>query len=449
MAETDILSKIKKSKEALVDASTFPSVEEVKKEYDEKLAEYETERKKEKEKLAQEARDRHDEYVRQRKEIAEKAQKEGEAGYKAVNDYTYAIVQAYEQQEKDGGYKGSPAQAKQELKNSLKDLWNLSATSAQQELSGAYASISSSVDTFKNAKDTVASLYKNALGQGAGMLSNAKLTYQAAILNATDKDAMLDIQKQILTQKLTNRMIMDQIVDNVQNQMLTFKSAGTLIQNTVLIQKAYVAAYVKQTFGNPQFMANVTKVIELKVDNYVDAMAIDTVGKVNTKIGGAFDRVNDKVDKISTNIISYLDKAEKIDIIAKMNSQLDKITSIEDSFNKKMEKFNNSPVGIFLAPLVGAVSLGVGSGIKAMFASSPVTEAVKKVQTKIMSLQENIVKAKRFVAEKAQMVKDYVNNLKKKAQEAVAKFAQKIVADIKSKISSAISGAFGGKGVSL
>ena len=82
-------------------------------------------------------------------------------------------------------------------------------------------------------------------------------------------------------------------------------------------------------------------------------------------------------------------------------------------------------------------------------ASVPGLDAVKKVQTKIMSLQENIVKAKRFVAEKAQMVKDYVNNLKKKAQEAVAKFAQKIVADIKSKISSAISGAFGGKGVSL
>lgn len=422
-------------------------------EYDDKLAAYKKQRAEEKaaakKKRDEEAEKRHDEYVKQRKEIAEKAKKDGEAGYKAVNDYTYAAVKAYEEQEANGGYKGSPAQAKQELKNSLKDIWNLSTAGAQEELSGAYSGISSSIDTFKNAKDTVSGIYKDALGQGMGMLGNAKMTYQAALLNATNKDAMLDIQKQILTQKLTDRMIMDQIIDNVQNQMLNFKTAGQAIQNMLLVQKAYIAAYVKQTFGNPQFVANVTKVVEVKVDNYVEAMAIDTVGKVNTKIGGAFDRVNDKVDKISTNIISYLDKAEKIDILAKMNSQLDKITSIEDSFNKKMEKFNNSPVGIFLSPLIGAVSSSVGGGLKVMFASNPVTEAVKKVQTKIMSLQENIVKAKQFVAEKAQMVKDYVNNLKKKAQEAVKQFAQKIVADIKSKISSALGGMFKGKGVSF
>lgn len=422
-------------------------------EYDDQLAKYKKQRAEEKaaakKKRAEEAQKRHDEYVQQRKEIAERAKQNGEADYKAVNDYTYSAVKAYEEQEANGGYKGSSAQAKKELKESLKDIWNISTASAQEELSGAYSGISSSIDTFKNAKDTVSGIYKDALSQGAGMLGNAKLTYQAALLNAGDKDAMLDIQKQILTQKLTDRMIMDQIVDNVQNQMLNFKDAGTAIRNTLLIQRAYVAAYIKQTFGNPQFVANVTKVVSLKVNNYIEAMANEKAAEINNKIDSAFTKVDGKIDKVSNQIISYLDKAEKIDIVAKMNSALDKVTSIQDRIDKKIEKFNNSPVGIFLSPLIQSVAAVAVPGIQNMLVSNKIVDAVTKVKDKIVNLQKGIAKAKEFVTQKVQMVKDYLNQLKEKAKAAVQAFANKIVADIKSKISSALGGMFAKKGASF
>lgn len=424
-------------------------------EYEKQLADYKqkreaelAERKKEREAAAKK---RQQEYVEQRKALAEEGETSGKKGYQAVNDYTYTAITQYAAQEEERkktgvGYTGSSAQAKKELKDSIKDLWNMSAGDAVKEVSGAYKGMSSSIDTLKSAKDIVNDLVKGkTVTDGISSLKDASLAIQAAALNAKDKDGMLEIQKAILAQKLASRVVMDQIVDAVQMKMDALKDAGTMIKDTVLLQKAYIAAYVKQTFGNPQFMANVMHVVSIKVDNLVEAMAMEKVADVNKKIDTIFTRVDDKIDKVEKKSYEILDKAAKIDVLESFNSTIDKFTSL-DSLQKKLDK---SPFGFVLSPIVGAVAAVGNIAVKGMLSASGITGAVAKVQQKIVGLQSQITKAKAFVASRVQMVRDYVNKLKEKAQAAVKKFADQVVADIKSKISSALAGAFAGKGVSF
>lgn len=424
-------------------------------EYETKLAEYKKQHEAEKLKYKQERADaavkRHEEYVKQRKELAEQAEESGKNAYKSVNDYTYTAVEQYKQQEeqrkKTGtGYTGSSAQAKQELKDSIKDLWNMSTKDAAEELSGAYKGLSPSIDTLKNAKGTIKDILDNNIkGQGLDALKNSSLALQAAALNATDKDGMLEVQKAILTQKLSARVVMDQITDAVQMKVDTLQDAGTAVRNTLLLQRAYVAAYIKQTFGNPQFMANVTKVVSIKVDNYVEALAMEKVKTIDKKIDTIFTRIDDKLDKVSKKTNKLLDKVEKINVLESFNSAIDKFTSL-GGLQKKLEK---SPFGIILSPLVGAVSAVGSASVKIMLTSAGITGAVAKVQQKIVGLQSKIADARAFITSRIQMVRDYVNKLKEKAKAAIKQFANKVVADIKSKISSAVAGAFGGKGVSI
>lgn len=419
-------------------------------EYEDQLAAYKEQHAKEraeyKARQEQLAKDRHDKYLKDLDEKTKAAQDSGKKAYQSINDYTYSAVEAYKQQEESGGYKGSSSQAKKELKDSLKDLWKMGAGDAQDELSQAYKDASGSIDVFRNAKGTVQDLIKNSVGQGKNMLNDANLTYQAAMLNITDKDAMLEIQKQILAQKLADRIIMDQIADNVRNQMDIFMNAGKDIQNALLVQKAYIAAYVKQTFGNPQFMANVTHVVTIKVFNYVDAMKNEQVDKINGKIDKAFERVDKKLDKITEKSYKILDKAAKIDILKDFNNKLDKMTSLEGLQNK----LNKNPIlGPLLSPLVGAVSQVGNVAVKGFMASTGVTGAVARIQEKIVGLQSKIADAKNFIATRVQMVKDYLNQLKEKAKAAVKQFADKVVADIKAKTTAALTAAFAKKGASF
>ena len=60
-----------------------------------------------------------------------------------------------------------------------------------------------------------------------------------------------------------------------------------------------------------------------------------------------------------------------------------------------------------------------------------------------VEVQQQIQKAKEFIANKVQMVKNYVNDLKQKAIAAVKSYATQIINDITSKIKLNIGGALG------
>ena len=426
--------------------------EQNKKEYNEALDKYKKERaeKKAKEKQEREeaAKKRQEEYVKQRDAKSKEGEETGKNAYKQINDYTYTQKENYRQQVKDGGYKGTTADAKADLKNTLSDLWNMGTGDARKELSGAYKDISPSIDVFKNARSTVQGLYKNTvIGGVTEMAGNAQMALSAGALAAVDKDGMVNLQKIILSQKLADRAVLDNIMDAVNGQMQTFKDAGSAIKNAFLVQQAYVTAYVKQTFGNPQFMKNVTGVVAIKVGNYVEAWTNEQVNKymnkANEKIDKVFTRVDQKIDKISSKIDGALDKVDKltqIDLLGKMNDKIDKFTSLQGLQNK----LNKSPLGALLSPIVGTVGSVGGVAIKGMFAQTGITSAVSKIQEKMVGLHDKIVKAKEFVQQKVQMVKNYINDLKEKAKAIVTDFANKIVSDIKSKIQSAVAGAIGG-----
>lgn len=426
--------------------------EQNKKEYNEALDKYKKERaeKKAKEKQEREeaAKKRQEEYVKQRDAKSKEGEETGKNAYKQINDYTYTQKENYRQQVKDGGYKGTTADAKADLKNTLSDLWNMGTGDARKELSGAYKDISPSIDVFKNARSTVQGLYKNTvIGGVTEMAGNAQMALSAGALAAVDKDGMVNLQKIILSQKLADRAVLDNIMDAVNGQMQTFKDAGSAIKNAFLVQQAYVTAYVKQTFGNPQFMKNVTGVVAIKVGNYVEAWTNEQVNKymnkANEKIDKVFTRVDQKIDKISSKIDGALDKVDKltqIDLLGKMNDKIDKFTSLQGLQNK----LNKSPLGALLSPIVGTVGSVGGVAIKGMFAQTGITSAVSKIQEKMVGLHDKIVKAKEFVQQKVQMVKNYINDLKEKAKAIVTDFANKIVGDIKSKIQNAVAGAIGG-----
>ena len=421
-----------------------------KKEYDDALAKYKEERAKAKEKQteerAQEAMKRHDEFAKQHNELVKQGTDQGATAYKKINDYTYTEYEKWKEQEANGGYKGTSAQAKKELRDSISDIWNASTKDARDELSGAYKNVSGSVDALKNARQTMQDLYKGkVLGDGINGLSNSALNIQVAAMAVHDKNGMVDLQKAILTQKLADRMLLDNIADAVSNQMYSFQTAGANIKYAYLAQKAYVSAYIKQTFANPQFMANITKVVATKVDNYVEALTNEQVAKIGTKIDNVFTKVDKKLDRITYKATTTLDKLSKINILESMNDKIDKLTSLS-GLQKKLDK---SPVGFLLSPLVSGVASVGGLAVKGLFASTGITSAVARVQAKIFNLQKGIVKAKAWVTQKVQMVKNYVNTLKEKAKAVVTSFANKIVADIKSKIKNVATGMFGGKGISI
>lgn len=426
--------------------------EQNKKEYNDALDKYKKERaeKKAKEKQEREeaAKKRQEEYVKQRDAKAKEGDEAGKNAYKQINDYTYTQKENYRQQVKDGGYKGTSAEAKADLKNTLSDLWNMGTGDARKELSGAYKDISPSIDVFRNARSTVSDLYNNTvIGGVTEMAGNAQMALSAGALTAVDKDGMVNLQKIILTQKLADRAILDNITDAVNGQMQNFKDAGTAIKNAYLVQHAYIAAYVKQTFGNPQFMKNVTGVVAIKVGNYVEAWTNEQVNKykdkINNKIDTIYTRVDQKIDKVSSKIDGALDKVDKltqIDLLSKMNDKIDKFTSLQGLQNK----LNKSPLGALLSPIVGTVGAVGGVAIRGMFAQTGITSAISKIQEKMVGLHDKIQQAKAFVQQKVQMVKNYINDLKEKAKAIVTDFANKIVGDIKSKIQSAVTGAIGG-----
>lgn len=425
--------------------------EQNKKEYNEALDKYKKERAEAKAKAKQEreetAKKRREEYVKQRDAKTDEGKKAGETAYKQINDYAYTAKESYRQQVQDGGYKGTSAEAKADLKNTLSDIWNMSTGDARKELSGAYSEVSPAIDTLKNARSTVTDLYKNTvIGGVTEMAGNAQMALSAGALAAVDKDGMVNLQKIILSQKLADRVVLDNIMDAVNGQMQTFKDAGAAIKNFYLVQHAYIAAYVKQTFGNPKFMKNITGVVAIKVGNYVEAWTNEQVtkymDKANKKIDQVFTRIDKKIDKVSSKIDGALDKVDKltqIDLLQKMNDKIDKFTSLQGLQNK----LNKSPFGALLSPIVGAVGAVGGIAIKGMLAQTGITSAVARIQQRIVGLHDKIVQAKQFVAQKIQAVKDFVNNLKEKAKAIVTEFANKIVSDIKSKIQNAVAGAAG------
>jgi len=222
------------------------------------------------------------------------------------------------------------------------------------------------------------------------------------------------------------------------------------------MQKAYINTYLKNTLGNPEFMAKVSKNIGDQVGKYVDALSNEKINEVNTRLDEAgkkidtaidntFSRVTSKIDDTTQKISTKLDDLSKLNIVNDINSKLEKSLSLE-SFEKRLD---SNPLTQILSPSIMSICNAGQLSIMNSFKQPKMLETITKVQTKIKAVQENLKKAKDFIANKTKQLKEYVDNLKKKATEAVKQFANKVVADIKNKISVAVTGALGSVAGSL
>ena len=371
------------------------------------------------------------------------AQKSSEEAAKNVQKYVAEQIKANTEKKEQVV---SSSEALKEMKDNVKNVWK----NLVSPISGSLSDASKAIKADDAAKSIVDEIKKTAQGigkiedliKGASGLSNEDL------IKLSTK-SLLDFQKDILSQNLTQQAVLDSITKRIAEQEGNIAKLAQNLTDQYLVQKAYINTYLKNTLGNPEFMEKMSKDIGNQVNKYIDALSNEKINSVNNQvdkvIDNTFSRVTNTIESTTTKISTKLDNLLKLDIVNDINSKLEKSLSLE-AFEKKL---NANPLTQILSPSIMAICQTGQSSILNSFKQPKMLEAITKVQTKIKAVQENLKKAKEFIANKTKQLKEYVDNLKKKATEAVKQFANKVVADIKSKISVAIGNAIGGAAAGL
>lgn len=400
--------------------------------------EYEAYKEERKNKLAKEALERHSVRSEGVQKQKEQAQKDAEEARKTATE----ALKKYK--ESDGYYNGSAKDALQDMKRTVKDIFKATTSGISKEMSESLKSTEEG--SLGKAKEKIAEVFGGITGNkdSSSIIAKLKGGLSQEDLAALVQKSALDLQKDLTTGQLTEQIIIDSIARRVQEQMDSIKSLASSTVSAFLIQKAYINAYLKETFGDPEFVAQITSIVSQKVDNYLDALTAESLRKLNTtvtkKIDNTFTRIETKIDTTTKKINAKLDRLTKLDLLTSLNEQISKVTSLDSLINK----MNKNPVLSLFTPVVQAVSDAGAMVIQAQFYKPKFLTKIAHVQEKIISVQKALNKAKEFVQQKTQMIKTYIENLKQKAMNAVTQYATRIVNDIKSKISVAVSGAIGG-----
>lgn len=318
----------------------------------------------------------------------------------------------------------------------------------EEEFSGT------SSEALAKAKEAGKTLLLGSFGDSSGeansSFSKTKEMFSSSLKDKFGITSVNDIQKELDknlneesllklgTELLSNRMVESSILQMIANQVDSkydeIKSMTQTASMLYLTQKAYIASYLNATFGNPEYIANVQKIAVKSVGDFIGALAneqIDAAGNfVSTTSDKIFNRVLDSLESASTKITNRMDKLSQINIVNRLNDMLENGIS----FNSLQAQLNSTPVGQFLSPMITPILKEVSSVAQKLISSTKIAKQIKKVQERFMFVQKKLAEAKQFVADKIQMIKNYVDELKNKAIEAVKGYAQQIVNDIKSKI---------------
>ncbi len=401
--------------------------------------------KKSEEAKAKKLKEAEDRKKKRDKEFQEKTavvQKNSEEAAKNVQKYVAEQLKANteKKKDKDKDKVASSSEALKEMKDNVKGVWK----NLVSPLSGSLSDAAKNIKSDEAAKSIIGEIKKTSQGigkiedflKGASGLSNEDL------IKLSTK-SILDFQKDILSQNLTQQAILDSITKRIAEQEGNIAKLAQNIADQYLVQKAYINTYLKNTLGNPEFMENMSKTIGGQVNDYIDALSNEKINsvnnRINTTIDNTFNRITSQVESTTQKINTKLDDLLKLDIVNDLNQKLEKSISLE-AFEKRL---NANPLTQVLSPSIMAICQAGKLSVLNSFKQPKMLETITKVQTKIKAVQENLNKAKEFIANKTKQLKEYVDNLKKKATEAVKQFANKVVADIKNKISVAISGALG------
>ena len=412
----DILKKqqaaSEKHKEAIKTAKL--NDEKAFKEYQDAMAKNRAEQKKKLETQATE-----------RKKVIDKNKQALEQNAKDDAKKTSDKLDEYIKNSKPDAFTGTTKDAK----NNLKQIGKILTEDLKTEVKNS--SGSNEYGTIGYAKDMINQL-KNPLDFSKNSVLKDPATEKLAkTLAENSKETQLTLETLKMTQKMSAQIVIDTITQQIYNQKQTWKTAGKTISDMALLQKAYMSAYIKNTFGNPEFMKKVTASVSVQINNYIDATIDEKINNLDKKVDNTFTKIDNKINTVTNKINNKLDKLKKLDILFSLNKKLDKCLSL-DSFEAKI---NKNPVTAALAAPLLTCARATATIVSTMITSSKFVSNIKAVQNKIARIQNSISNAKKLVQEKVQQLKTYVNNLKNQAVAVVKSYATKVINDIASKIS--------------
>lgn len=211
--------------------------------------------------------------------------------------------------------------------------------------------------------------------------------------------------------------------------------------SVTMTEKAYISALIHQTFGNKEFMTKTFDNINKQLSVYVGALTEEKINsfddRLQSKIDNGFSKIDNKIESTTKKINTKLDLITKIDVVKSLNDKLNVANSI-DSFTTRL---TSSPVGMVFEPVITAMGTTTKNAFNSFVNSTSIVSSLKKVQAKFVNIQKSLDSFKKKAQERIQQIKNYVTDLKNKAVAKVKEYATKIVADITSKITSALKGA--------
>lgn len=255
-------------------------------------------------------------------------------------------------------------------------------------------------------------------------------------------NSLLELQKKILGGKLAEITTITNIAEAISK--IDFSKIGDIAENFFLSKKAYISAYIKNTFGNKEFMTKTLNKIGDKINEYMNSLTKDYLNSIGSKIESGFNKIFLDSNNIMSRITAGKDKIiDKFSQLTTLNWLNDKISKCTDLTNLS-SILSGSNVGKLLFDKMGPILDTAKLSIKNWMSNVNFTSKIKLVSEKLKTFKEQITKYKDFVKQKVEMVKNYIENIKNQAIAAVTQFANTIISDITSKINiEGITGALG------
>jgi hypothetical protein len=275
-------------------------------------------------------------------------------------------------------------------------------------------------------------------------LKNPEESIKKLALKVLSNDALLKLQEDILSNKLAEAVTLDNIATKVTEQLAKSKDLYNTLTEKLAVKKAYISAFISNTFGNPEYMKKLTENISKKVDETLKGLAYEKLEgyakNLDKKVDSVFGNIDQRINQMTGKIYTKIDTLTKIASLENINKKIEGILSM-DELQKKLAGF---PLGKMFSGPILKVAETAKTNVLAIFKGEKFQKVFGKVATSFKKISDSLKKAKDFIKEKTQMIRDYVKQLKDKAISALKEYATKIISDISSKIGISVQGALGG-----
>ena len=278
---------------------------------------------------------------------------------------------------------------------------------ADKALSGADKIVQQIMDTSKTSTEELKEqIAKSASESGFGAFSKAE-NWTAA-------------------KRLGEIMVCDLIAQEIEKNKLW--------QNGKISTSAIINLYLGKTFGDQSFMSDVGTEISASINKYLTdgyQTAVYNANKeLNTQMDNVIQKANAGINQVTSEANKILNKLGKTDVKKALSDVLKDSLTIE-SINRKL---SNSLLGRILKPGINNLYNKGIDKILERLETTGVLDRIEFLQQQIINQQKYITQAQEFIANQEKLVRTYIDEAKKQAEAFVVNEANKIIADISSKI---------------